>query len=178
MLKNYISKLDYTTLNDERIKAIEIPLEGLNAYLFYDPSKQIHLIFKSNDTINENRKGIKVKKSTLGDYIFCFNQNFKNKNFRETIKFARGLKYLLDSQSYLDNDINRFIETCKNFENKKGYVNFSFLNLIKNNKYKFTSGPFANKIFEVIDLQKHKIDILIGKIKTTLKREEFSFRAV
>lgn len=137
---------------------------------YYSPKMQIQYY-------NKNRL-VSKEINLLGDYIFCFNQNFKNKNFRETIKFARGLKYLLDSQSYLDNDINKFIETCKNFENKKGYVNFSFLNLIKNNKYKFTSGPFANKIFEVIDLQKHKIDILIGKIKTTLKREEFSFRAV
>ena len=114
----------------------------------------------------------------LGDYLFCFNQNFKNQHCREAIKFSRGLKYLLEGQGFLGNDINRFIETCRNFENEKGYVNFSFLNLIKNNKYRFTSGPFVNKIFEVINFQKHKIDILIGKIKTTLKRKEFSFRPV
>ena len=82
----------------------------------------------------------------------------------------------MEGQGLLGEDIKKFIETCKDFENKRGYVNFSFLNVIKNNKYKFTSGPFVNKIFEVVSFQKNKIDILIGKIRTTLARKEFSFR--
>lgn len=119
MLKNYISKLDYTSLNDERIKAIEIPLEGLNAYLFYDPSKQIHLIFKSNDTINENRKGIKVKKSTLDlinygkhDFIdiICTHQDFKNEfvqiidqiivHFKENNDLVKAITFTINKWYY------------------------------------------------------------------------------
>ena len=135
---------------------------------FYSPKMLIQYYCKN--------KLIDKEMNLLGDYLFCFNENFKNQHCREAIKFSRGLKYLLEGQGLLGEDIKKFIETCKDFENKRGYVNFSFLNVIKNNKYKFTSGPFVNKIFEVVSFQKNKIDILIGKIRTTLARKEFSFR--
>tara|TARA_Y200000002_G_scaffold274872_1_gene229156 strand:+ start:984 stop:1481 length:498 start_codon:yes stop_codon:yes gene_type:complete len=149
-------------------KDISKKIDGITEY--YSPKMLVQYYSKN--------KLISKEINLLGDYLFCFNKNFKNKNSRGAIKFSRGMKYILDGQGFLDNDIRKFIETCRNFENKKGYVNLSFLSLIKNNKYKFTSGPFANKIFEVINLQKSKIEILIGKFKTTLKREEFSFRPI
>lgn len=149
-------------------KDISKKINGMTEY--YSPKMLIQYYSKN--------KLISKEINLLGDYLFCFNQNFKNKNCRDAIKYSRGMKYILEGQGFLGNDIRKFIETCKNFENNKGYVNFSFLSLIKNNKYKFSSGPFANKIFEVINFQKNKIDVLIGKIKTTLKREEFSFRPV
>ena len=147
-------------------KDISKKVHGITNY--YSPKMLIQYYSKN--------KLISKEINLLGDYLFCFNQNFKNKSSRDLIKFSRGVKYILDDQGFLDNDIRKFIETCRNFENKMGYVNFNFLDLIKNNKYKFTSGPFVNQIFEVINFQKSKIDILLGKIKTTLKREEFSFR--
>ena len=41
--------------------------------------------------------------------------------------------------------------------------------------YKFSSGPFTDKIFKIIELQKNKIDILMGNIKTKIKKKEFLF---
>ena len=116
---------------------------------FYTPKMLIQYYYK-NKLVNK-------EVNLLGDYLFCFNINFRNQNYREAIKFSRGLKCLLEGQGFLSDDIKKFVEMCKNFENKKGYVNFSFLNLIKNNKYRFTSGPFVNKIFEIINFQKIKL---------------------
>lgn len=87
MLESYISQLKYSSLKDEKIKAIEIPIDGLTAYLYYDYSKKLHLIIKSNESINENRKGIKIKNSILDliDFgkdsfidIICTHEDFKN----------------------------------------------------------------------------------------------------
>ncbi|WP_339844748.1 PD-(D/E)XK motif protein [uncultured Dokdonia sp.] len=65
MIANYISKLNYTSLKDDKIEALEIPIDGLKAYIYYDYSKQLHFIIKSKEAISENRKGIKVKHSIL-----------------------------------------------------------------------------------------------------------------
>lgn len=87
MIESYISQLKYTSLKDEKITAIEIPIDGLTTYLYYDYAKKLHLIIKSNETINENRKGIKIKNSTLDliDFgkdsfidIICTNEDFTN----------------------------------------------------------------------------------------------------
>ena len=42
-------------------------------------------------------------------------------------------------------------------------------------KYKFASGPFIDKIFQIINIQQNKIKILVGEIKTTIKKNEFLF---
>ena len=43
-------------------------------------------------------------------------------------------------------------------------------------EYKFSSGPFANIIFKIIQLQKNKINILMGNIRTTINKKELFFR--
>lgn len=140
-------------------------IKGFTKY--YVP-KMLIQYYKKNKLINKEI-------NLLGDYIFCYNESLRNENCKEAIKFSRGLKYLLKGN---ERDIDNFIETCRNFEDKKGYVNFSFLNVSENSNYKFTSGPFVNEIFKVISVQKNKIDILIGKIKTTFNKEEVLFRPV
>ena len=87
MLENYLSKLNFSSLNDEKIKALEIPIDGLNSYMYYDYSKQLNFIIESDDIITENRKGIKVKTVNLDiiDYgkhtfvdLICTHEDFKN----------------------------------------------------------------------------------------------------
>ena len=46
---------------------------------------------------------------------------------------------------------------------------------IISSKYRFSSGPFAEMIFKIIDLQKNKINILLGNLKTTIKKNDFLF---
>ena len=61
---------------------------------------------------------------------------------------------------------------CKSSE-KDGYLSYNFYKLNLNGKYKFTTGPFVEKIFQIINMQKNKIDILMGNLKTTIKKKSF-----
>ncbi|UAB74331.1 PD-(D/E)XK motif protein [Mesoflavibacter sp. SCSIO 43206] len=119
MIENYISKLSFTSLKDEKIKALEVPLNDLKCYLYYDYSKQLHLIIKSEESINENRKGIKVKNTTLDliDYgkdkfidIVCTHEDFKKEfiqiieqiieNFKENNDITRAVKFTINKWYY------------------------------------------------------------------------------
>ena len=111
----------------------------------------------------------------LGDYIFFFHKEFKNQNVINTLKFTKGLKCFLGGFAQSQDQIETFIKRCKDCENKEGYLTQNFFEIQRNLNYKFTSGPFAEMIFKIIDLQKNKINILLGNIKTTIKKEEFLF---
>ena len=111
----------------------------------------------------------------LGDYFFCFHKKFKSRETFSLLKFTKGLKYFLDGFNQSQEEIETFIQKCKQAENKKGYLTQNFFELCRNSNYKFTSGPFSEKIFKIINLQKNKINILLGSIKTTIKNKEFSF---
>lgn len=114
----------------------------------------------------------------LGDYFFCYHKDFKYSNTLDKLKFCRGLKYFLVGFLQSQKEITGFINRCKKLENKKGYLSQSFFNLKLNNKYKFQSGPFSEKIFKIINLQKNKIEVFMGKIKTTVDKEKFLFQPV
>ena len=43
-----------------------------------------------------NNKIIDKKIDLLGDYIFCFHNDFKNPKILNKLKFVKGLKYFLD----------------------------------------------------------------------------------
>ena len=47
-----------------------------------------------------------------------------------------------------------------------------------NSDYQFFSGPFANSIFKIVELQKNKINVVIGNLKTTIKKKEFLFQPI
>ena len=62
----------------------------------------------------------------------------------------------------------KFIEYCKNSENKQGFLTQSFFKSATNNKAKFISGPFTNMMFEIIKRQKNKLKILVGNVVMTV----------
>ena len=138
--------------------------------IFYTPKLLI-------EKYHKNKLGAK-EINLLGDYMFCYNENFKNTNVLNNLRFSRGLKYFLEGHNQAQKEIERFIKKCKESENENGYISFNFFELIKNSKYKFSSGPFAGKIFQIINFQKNKIDILLGKIKTSIKKKEFLFSPI
>ena len=72
-------------------------------------------------------------------------------------------------------EIKEFINKCKDAENNKGYLTQNFFELCINTKYKFISGPFADTIFKIIGIQKNKMNILLGDIKTTINKTEYLF---
>ena len=137
--------------------------------IFYNPKLLIQKY--------KNNKLIKKELNLLGDYLFCFHTDLNNAKTKSQLKFVRGLKYLLDGFIHSQNEIKDFIYTCKNSENA-GYLSTNFLNLDKNKQYKFASGPFVDTIFKIINLQKNKIDILMGNFKTTINKKKFLITSV
>ena len=109
----------------------------------------------------------------LGDYLFCFHNEFKNKKILTYLKFTKGVKYFLEGYVESQKEIENFLTHCSNFENKEGLISENFFDLNINKKYKFMNGPFTDKIFNIINIQKNNISILIGNLKTTIKREKF-----
>ena len=139
-------------------------------FTIYNPKLSIQK-YKNNKLINKEF-------NLLGDYLFCFHKNFNKSEILNQLKFTRGLKYFLSGFKESQNEIKQFIQKCKNCENDKGYLSQNFFDLYINAKYKFTSGPFSEMIFKIIDLQKNKINILLGDIKTTIKKNEFIFSPI
>ncbi len=123
----------------------------------------------------KNNKLISKEFNLLGDYLLCFHKDFKNSETVNKLRYCRGLKFILNGFILSQDEIQKFVNRCKGLENKDGYLSQNFYQLHINKKYKFTSGPFAEKIFKVINLQKNKINIFIGNIKTTVNKEEFLF---
>ena len=109
----------------------------------------------------------------MSDYLFCFHCEFKNPITINKLKFVRGLKYFLGGFSQSQDEIKNFVRKCKESEILIGYLSSNFFNLKKNKDYKFSSGPFAETIFKIINLQKNKIDILMGNIKTTINKQKY-----
>ena len=123
----------------------------------------------------KNNKLINKEFNLLGDYMFCFHKSLEYKNTINSLRFTRGLKYFLEGLTESQKDIERFIRKCKDSENEEGFLSRDFFDLDVNKKYKFSSGPFADKIFQIINLQKNRIRVLMGNIKTTIKKKEFLF---
>ena len=113
--------------------------------------------------------------SLLGDYLLCFHKDFKNPNTINQLKFTRGLKYFLTGHIKSQIEIDHFVKKCKSAEDENGYLSGNFYDLQINSKYRFNTGPFVEKVFEIINFQKNKIEILVGNMKTTIKKQEFLF---
>ena len=127
---------------------------------FYYPKIEYHKYY-----------GDKVKrfeKYILESYIFCYHEKFIKTSVINEIKFLKGLQYFLEGYNQNQNNIIKFIEYCKTFENEKGYLTQSFFKAIITKKAKFISGPFTNMIFEILEKQKNKLKILVGNIVTTI----------
>ena len=141
-----------------------------NDFVIYRPKILIQK-YKNNKLLNKEFY-------LLNDYLFCFHKDFEKKSTLERLKFSKGLKYFLDGFFESQKDIKFFIERCKKLEDKKGYISENLFGLDKNLSYKFSSGPFAEKIFKIINFEKNRINILIGGLKTTINRKEFFFNPV
>ena len=156
-------------------KKLQLLKEDFKKYLgnsseFYIPKMVIQKFVKNK----LYQKEIEI----LGDYVFCYNANFTNKNMMDSLRFSRGLKYFLNGFCEFQKDINNFIQNCKDSENDKGYITQNLFEIKINSTYKFMSGPFVEKIFQIINYQKGKLKILIGNLHTTIKPKEYLFRPI
>ncbi len=126
----------------------------------------------------QNNKLKEKRVNLLGDYLFCFHSKFNNDKNIEQLKFTRGVKYLVNGFKESQDEIDNFIKNLKSLENEKGHLTHSIYQIEVNKSYKFTSGPFTQKIFKIINLNKDKIDVLIDNIKTRIDRKKFLFKPV
>ena len=126
----------------------------------------------------KNNKLISKEIDLLGDYLFFFHTNLEDKNFLNILKFTKGLNYILTGFQEVQNDIGVFIKKCKKFEDQKGYISQNFFEINLNKKYKFITGPFVNEIFNIINLQKNKINIFLRKNKTTINSNQYLFSSI
>ena len=120
-----------------------------------------------------NNKLIKKENNLLGDYLFCFNKNFANVNFLRQLNYIRGVKSILDGYESAQKDIKNFINYCKSLEDQQGFLNDNFSELKVNNTYKFITGPFTQKLFKLIEIEKNRIKIKIGNLFTSVKRNNY-----
>ena len=56
----------------------------------------------------------------LGDYLFCFHEKFSKKSFLTTLKYTKGLKYILNDLFSSQYEIEKFINKCKENEDEEG----------------------------------------------------------
>ena len=141
-----------------------------NDLKIYNPKFETNLRVKN--------KLIKSELSLLGDYFFCHHKEFNNPNIITSLKFTKGLKDFINGYKFSQKDIQNFIQRCRKSENKEGYLTNKFYNLYKNSKFRFNSGLFSNFIFEIINLQKNKINLLLGNLKITTEKEKFIFKSI
>tara|TARA_B100000965_G_scaffold406818_1_gene449128 strand:+ start:567 stop:1064 length:498 start_codon:yes stop_codon:yes gene_type:complete len=120
-------------------------------------------------------KLVKKEISLLNDYLFCFHKSFEKKNALNKLKYFVGLKYFLNGFHYSQSEIENFVKNLKKIENDEGYITRSIFEVEINKFYKFNTGSFANKIFKVLSLQKNKLNIMMGNLKSTINKNEFIF---
>ncbi len=135
------------------------------------------IIYSPKLLIKKFKKNKVEKKEVdiLGDYLFCYHKNFEKISFLRQLNFLKGVKYFLNGFQASQNEIKEFIQRCKKLEDQTGYISQSLYQEQINKYYKFSTGPFVDKVFKIIKLQKNKIDILMGNLKTTIKKKEFLF---
>tara|TARA_Y100000590_G_scaffold198546_1_gene225463 strand:+ start:252 stop:752 length:501 start_codon:yes stop_codon:yes gene_type:complete len=112
-----------------------------------------------------------LERYVLGNYIFFYHEKLKDEDCLAKLKFTKGLEYVLKNFKYNQIEIQAFINYCKQYEDKSGYLTQDFFKNSSMKKGKFISGPFTNMIFSIISEQKTKLKILIGNITTTISKK-------
>ena len=120
-----------------------------------------------------------LEKDILDDYLICYHEKFQNINILTILKNSKGLKYFLTDSKINQGEIISFIDYCKKNQDLDGYIKQSFFEFQNMKRGMFLSGPFANMIFSVIENQRNRFKVLIGKATMTItKNSNYLFRPV
>ena len=120
-----------------------------------------------------------LEKDILDDYLICYHEKFQNINMLSILKNSKGLKYFLVDSKTDQKEIISFIDYCKENQDLDGYIKQSFFEFQNMKKGMFLSGPFTNMIFSVIENQRNKFKVLIGKVTMTItKNTDYLYRPV
>ena len=102
-------------------------------------------------------------KNILLNYFFI--EIEENREILKKIKYTKGINQILEDSLYHQKPINDFIQFCKSEEDPKGYLGKKFFLKFLNTKGKFTSGPFKNIFFEVLEQNDKEIKVLLDNYK-------------
>lgn len=138
--------------------------------LIYNPKIQLKKF--------KNRKIFAKSVNLIGGYVFCYHKTFEKKTSLQNYRFCKGLKYFLNGYIEFQNEIADFIKKCKSLEDNQGFISKSFCEIDLFKDYKFLSGPFAEKIFRIVDYKNNKFNILMGDLKTTVNKKDFLFSPI
>ncbi len=120
---------------------------------FYSPKILIEKIVKN--------RIYKLDKLLLGNYIFIKHEKFLDLKLMSSLKYLKGVEYILPFLNSSQREILNFISKCKNNEDSLGYLSQNFFNLEINKKYNFNSGPFVKFVAEILEQQKNRIKVLV-----------------
>ena len=121
------------------------------------------------------KKVVEKKINILDDYMFCFSKEFADSSILNSLKYTKGLKYFLNGSQESQIEIEDFIRKCRNSEDENGFISSNFFEIELNKKYKFKNGLLLNSIFQVLEIQKQRLKILMGgKILSVKKGFLFS----
>jgi len=156
-------------VNKKKIPLLEKDFKNIlgSAIVFYKPKILVEK-FKKNKLIRKHQ-------DVLHDYILCYHSNIWKKNSLLKLKYSRGLKYFLSGFENYQKDIDEFVKKCKSLEDENGLITQSLFDLHVNENYRFDSGPFVNKIFKIIEIEKNRINTLMGNIKTTIIKKKYIY---
>ncbi len=104
----------------------------------------------------------KLKNILLNYFFLEINQNVKLLN---NIRYTKGVNQVLENSIYHQDIINQFVDLCKNYEDRDGFLQRDFFLKFLKTKGKFTSGPFENIFFKVIDKNQKELKVLLDNYK-------------
>jgi len=132
-------------------------------------SKELNLAISELANIDLNKYYIaktkinKKLKNVLLNYFFLEIEH--NTNLLNKIKYTKGVQQVLEDSIYHQKIINQFIDFCKSHEDKDGYLQREFFLKFLKTKGQFTSGPFKNIFFEVLDKNHKELKVLLDNYK-------------
>ena len=89
-----------------------------------------------------------------------------------TIKYLKGIDFVLPFFNSSQNEIINFIKKCKDNENKLGYLSQSFFELVNNKNIEFSTGPFSKFVGALIEVQKNKIKVLVNNYLVSINSQK------
>ena len=132
--------------------------------------------FKTN--LRVKNKLITNELTLLGDYFFCYHKEFNNPNIINSLKFTKGLKDFIQGYKFSQKDIQDLLRDVASLKMMRVILQINFIIFTRIQKFKFNSGLFSNFVFEIINLQKNKINLLLGNLKITTEKEKFIFKSI
>ncbi len=137
---------------------------------FYIPKIKLKKFIKKKTVCNE--------KLILEDYLFCFHKKFSKKSVITSLKYCKGLKYILSDFLSSQIEIEKFISKCKENEDEEGFIQPTFFDFMNKKNYEFISGPFTNMMFNIISQNKLFIRAFIGNYRITVSKGDNLIRPV